>query len=147
MDSEFWLGLIARLGAYKTFDLDEVLTSPESDPVGNKIGPCIVGTLSKPCRVFWSDNFDSKLAIGIRISQPLEDLTGLAGHLAAIAIERGIIPIIFSEIGICGLESFGFRVEDVSTAPGQTSTALQEQLNQFWKIDIVINARDVISYS
>ena len=148
MQPEFWYEVMARLSGDRVVNVDDILelndlSVPEEGP--QKIEPARM--LSHPCRLLWPQDRNDMLAIGIRISKPLSNPTDLAGQLAALAAERGIIPVILSGIGNCGLERFGFRIEDISIFSGQISGNLEDQIRQFWKIDIVIEAETLHSYS
>ena len=147
MNNEYWLEVISRLSAVQITDLDDILSPPGRCIPATGLDADLDRVLSRPSRELWADRKSGVLAIGISISKPLRNPVNLAGHLAAMAVERGIIPIVLSEIGLCGLERFGFRVEDVSQMSGGSADELKDQIRQFWHIDIMIDADSITSYS
>lgn len=148
MQPEFWIDVISRLGNVRVFELDDLFDLPTQSTADNSPGKNELDHVrSHPSRVFWEPERDDALVVGIRVTKRLDNPTDLAGHLAAMAAERGITPIILTKIGACGLERFGFRIEDISVGSGIQSEKLEEQVKRFWHIDIVIDAADVNSFS
>jgi len=148
MKPDDWLDVFSRLSGKETLDLDDILGSPAlpASQMGQS-GSDLTRMMSYPSRCFWSAEDEDFLALGIRVSKPLVRPVELAGHLAALAAERGIMPVILSGVGFCGLERFGFRVEDVSCAHGHIAEGLEEQVRRFWNIDIVIDSDDLQEFS
>lgn len=149
MDREFWIEVTSRLSNKQICDLDDILSI---SGVTGKAGATTasfspVHSFISPSRLMWASEGGDQVPMGVRVSKPISDPLGLAGNLAALAGERSIIPIILSKIGPCGLERFGFRVEDIACEDEKISKELEQQITQFWSIDIVIDAEELQHFS
>lgn len=85
--------------------------------------------------------------IGIRVTEPVADVTTLARKLAATAVERGILPVILTSLDQSGFESFGFRVERLSGASGEERAEEEAELMGFWNFALILDASDMIAVS
>ena len=83
--------------------------------------------------------------LGIRVTEPVADVTGLARRLAATAAERGILPVILTSLDQSGFERFGFRVERLSGASPEARAADEAELMGFWNFALIVDAGDLIA--
>jgi hypothetical protein len=83
------------------------------------------------------------MTLGVIVSSSILKPASVAAQLASMAMERSIEPIIFSRIGMCGLERFGFRVEDTSATDHTSSLTLENQLSSFWNITVSIDVEQL----
>ncbi len=97
-----------------------------------------------PSHSIWPMNEPDRVAIGIRVTAPLEGEAEIATRLVAMAVERGITPVIFSTIASSGFERFGFRVERLCGANAREIAACEEELKRFWDIAVVVEAADIL---
>jgi hypothetical protein len=72
----------------------------------------------------------------------LPDPGAAALRLAAVAVERGIMPVILSTIDMSGFERFGFRVERLPAEPALRAEA-ERELIRFWDLSLIIDAEDI----
>ena len=63
-------------------------------------------------------------------------------RLAAVALERGVTPIILSALDMSGFERFGFRVERLPAQPAERATA-EAELARVWDLSIIIDADEI----
>ncbi len=77
-------------------------------------------------------------ALGIRVSTPLDDPSGLAMKLATLAVERDVEVVILSHLDYCGLERFGFRVERIAGATEAAQSACEAEVKWFWSLGVVL---------
>ena len=84
-------------------------------------------------------------SIGIRVTEPVADVTTLARKLAATAVERGILPVILSSLDQSGFERFGFRIERLSGASEAERAAEEAELAGFWNFALILDAQDMIA--
>ena len=75
--------------------------------------------------------------VGLRVRDDM-DVTETALRVAAFAIERDVDVVVFSDRDRSGFERFGMRVERIGGATEDERAACEEQLRQFWQIDLVI---------
>jgi len=94
----------------------------------------------------WSRAEDDISYIGIRVSHPIADQHAVAADLAAVAVERQIIPVFLSRVGDCGMQRFGFRVELIGGANEDEMHACEEQVSRLWNLAIIIDAADIASF-
>ena len=86
-----------------------------------------------------------RVAIGVKVTEPMGNAVQIATQLVAMAIERGITPVILSSIPISGFEQYGFRVERLAGATPAQQAICEEELKQFWDIAVVVNAQDILN--
>jgi hypothetical protein len=138
MSEAFALGILSRLHDAEPVDLDALLAA-DAGPKGGAL-PTGAGAPLSPA--LWQ--FDAGWAcLGIRVTEPSEDVTALARHLAATAVERGIIPVILSTLDQSGFERFGFRVERLSGATPEARAAEEAELQGFWNFALILDAADL----
>ena len=94
----------------------------------------------------WSRTADGISYIGIRVSHSIADQHAVAADLAAVAVERQIIPVFLSRIGDCGMQRFGFRVELIGGVNEDEMQACEEQVSRLWNLAIIIDAADIASF-
>ncbi|RMA42339.1 hypothetical protein D9R08_09535 [Rhodophyticola porphyridii] len=70
-------------------------------------------------------------------------MADVALQLGAVAIERGVVPVIFSYVPWSGFEQYGFRVEKIHTPAQLASKDFEAELCAFWNISFVIDVSDV----
>jgi hypothetical protein len=94
----------------------------------------------------WSRADDDRSYIGIRVTGPVADQHAVAADLAAVAVERQIIPVFLSWVGACGMQRFGFRVELIGGADETEMQACEEQVSRMWNLAIIVDAADIASF-
>lgn len=143
MSEQTWLDLIARLSAPEPVDLDATVFR------GQEIGSRAAGQWRldqpeavPPSALLWEKETQDVSFIGVMVKTPLADPTEVALRLASAAVERGVTPIILTELADCGFERFGFRIErTVADSEEERATLLQE-IRQFWDLAIIIDAEE-----
>ncbi len=96
-----------------------------------------------PATALWAFSDERVSRVGIRIVTPVNQPEFMVARLAAIAIERKVLPIILSHIGASDFTRFGFRVEHVSGATADERRQCEEQIKRFWKLAMIVDASDV----
>lgn len=140
MNATHALHILARLTDAAPVDLD-----PMPDATTPRAGGSIVtgaGTALSPA--LWPREADWA-CIGVRVTEPVADVTDLARKLAATAAERGILPVILTSLDQSGFERFGFRVERLSGASEAERAADEAELTGFWNFALILDARDLIA--
>lgn len=134
------LDILARLTDAAPVDLDPAAGIDTQHP-GSGIATA-AGTALSPA--LWPRDADWA-CIGVRVTEPVADVTGLARRLAATAAERGILPVILTSLDQSGFEKFGFRVERLSGATEAERAADEAELSGFWNFALILDARDLIA--
>lgn len=138
MTETFALEILARLLDAAPRDLDAGL-AVAGPPKGGTLA-CGPGVPLSP-RLWQRD--EDWACLGIRVTEPPDDVTALARRLAATAVERGIIPVILSPLDQSGFERFGFRVERLSGATPEARAAEEAELQGFWNFALILDAADL----
>ncbi len=147
MGDDRWLQVAARLGARDPVDLDAVLFDAGSEaPSSGWLTRQGIGRRVVPSARLWPLNEDDGAFVGVRVSSPIGDVIATATRLVAIACERAITPIILSQLPVCGLERFGFRVERLPDGDPAQLRAFEEELMRFWRIAVVIDASQIADF-
>ncbi len=147
MGDERWLKVAARLGACEPVDLDSALFGAPADaPPPGWLARQGIGAGAAPSSALWPLDQGDGAFVGVRVSAPLEDVVSIATRLVAIACERGVTPIILSQLPLCGLERFGFRVERLPDGDSAQLRAYEEELMRFWRIAVVIDASQITDF-
>ena len=135
-----WEKIVSRLSASSIADIDDVLFGENSNAAPEQTeGSGKTKESQAVNRVIWIDMLpEQRMFMSIVVEKPIDNAFCIASQLSAMALERSIEPIIFSRVGMCGLEQFGFRVEDTSQVNSVSSLSLEEQLRNFWNIDVQI---------
>lgn len=81
--------------------------------------------------------------IGCRVKTPIEKPEYVAMRLAAIAVERQIHPVFLSYIADCGMQRFGFRVEQLSGLDASAQQQFEAQVTQFWNLAWIFDASEL----
>lgn len=136
-----WPKVISRLSSAETVGVDNLLEAEATEVSAEEVtDPDIEREACIPDKVLWADMLSAEsMSLGVIVSSPISKPASVAAQLASIAMERSIEPITFSRIGMCGLERFGFRVEDTASTVQISSTTLENQLTRFWNITVIIN--------
>jgi hypothetical protein len=100
-----------------------------------------------PCSNLWEMKDANASYIGLRVRAPVQNPGFLAARLAAIALERQIQPVFLCYIENSGMQRFGFRVEQLSGIPEDAQQQFEDQLVQFWRLALVIDASEIASLS
>ena len=99
-----------------------------------------------PPATLWRFDLDEDIShIGIRISAPLEAPARLVGKMAALAVEKRIVPIFISWVGNCGLQHFGMHVEHIAGADAAACADYEEHLKRMWNLAIIIEADEIMT--
>lgn len=135
---------LGNLTRHAPVQLDPVLfagsTTPGTDIAFVDVGPPVSPAL-------WARPEGELSYIGIRVTAPIEQTHALAADLAALAVERQIIPVFLSRIGQCGMQQFGFRVEMVGGTDEDQRQACEDQLTRLWNLAMIVDAADVSAFS
>lgn len=133
------LDILARLQDAAPVDLDSAADAP---------APCAGGCPGTAPAVPLSPALWPRPAdwacLGVRVTSQVADPTALARRLAAMAAERGILPVILTTLDQSGFERFGFRVERLSPAPAAARAAEEAELAAFWNFALVLDAEELM---
>ncbi|MGJ8584389.1 MAG: hypothetical protein ACSHXD_09880 [Marinosulfonomonas sp.] len=143
MSEQTWLDLIARLSAPEPVDLDATVFRDQgvaTRPLAQQ-GAALPET-TPPSALLWGKETPDISHIGVVVNAPLADPTTVALRLASAAVERGVTPIIMTELADCGFERFGFRIERIVADSAEERAILQQEICQFWDLAIVIDATE-----
>ena len=140
-----WPKTISRLSSAEVIWVDDLLVSLSTRVSSAYVAdPDIGHDAYIPDKALWADMLSTeRMSLGVIVSLPISKPASVAAQLASMAMERSIEPIIFSRIGMCGLERFGFRVENTSANDQTLSSALERQLSMFWKITVSIHVEEL----
>lgn len=141
MTTDAWLDIMLRIAPQEPLDLDPALFAP-----GPSAGmPDLAGPVSglAPSPALWPRPEDAGVRIGVRVYRPVADRLALATRLAAIAIERGIQPVILSSLPSSGFEPMGLRVERLSADDPEERRRQEEELSALWDFVLVIDASEI----
>lgn len=134
------LDILARLTAAAPVDLD--LGTDDAAPTP---GGALASGAGVPLSPALWPRGDNWACLGIRVTEPVADVTALARKLAATAAERGILPVILTSLDQSGFERFGFRVERLSGASEAARAIEEAELAGFWNFALILDARDLIA--
>lgn len=140
MTATYALEILARLTDAAPVDLDPTPDNSATPP-GARLETGIGVALSP---ALWPRDQDWA-CLGIRVTEPVADVTTLARKLAATAAERGILPVILTSLDQSGFERFGFRVERLSGASEEARRADEAELMGFWNFALILDACDLIA--
>lgn len=141
--TQTYMAIIRNITPHAPIDLDGVIGTqgaPSTEVVAQMMNT------APPSKALWQRPDDDTSYIGIRITAPIAAQEQVAMSMAAIAVERQIMPVFMSWIGNCGLQRFGFRVEHVAGKRDADKLAAEEQLKRLWNLAIVIDANDVSAF-
>jgi hypothetical protein len=134
-----WYAVISRLAQEAPEDLDPLL-GPEPLPAPPL--PAAAAQGLPPSARLW-DRDAAVSHIGVRVDTPPRDIRRLALRLAAMAAERGVVPVILSALPRTGFEQFGFRVERLPEVPPEAVARYEDELRRFWDMAIVVDLSDI----
>lgn len=135
-----WNDILGRIVQQRLTNLDGLIAAGSVDLSRGAILAPVTG--APPSAALWQRALDGPSHIGIRMAKPLEAPDKAAIRLAAMAIERGVVPIILSRVDVSGFERFGFRVERLPENEADAAAA-EEDLRKFWDLAIVIDGGDL----
>ena len=139
-------GIASRLTGKSVVDLDAVLKSDKKPkPSGGELSAPIGGGSGSMSSVCWPLINADQANIGIRISDPVENLVELAGAMIAIAAERNITPIIMSQLNLPDFSQYGFRVERIAGRTAQERANCEDEIRRFYDIAMVVEAKNLVS--
>jgi hypothetical protein len=139
MTRDRWLSVLARLTPHRPVDLDAVVFGA---PREIAVQPPPVTVRPAPSPRLWTPGDPEVAYIGVRVTAIPADPLAVALKLAAAAVERGAIPVIFSTVEASGFERYGFRVERISGRTPAERQVEEDELCAFWNIAVVIDAAD-----
>jgi len=139
---DLWQQMAARIVHEQPVELDG-LVFEDVKKAGGNLGREVPDAWIAPSTANWAMNDPDRVAIGVRVDKPLPNTVDIATQLIAMAIERGITPVIFSSISPSGFEQFGFRVERLAGKDPAQLQVCEEELKRFWDIAIVVDAADI----
>ncbi len=138
MTNTFAIEILGRLQDAAPVDLDPVL----EEGTAARGAAMATGPATPLSPALW-ERHDGWASLGIRVTVAPEDVTSLARRLAAMAAERGIVPVILSALDQSGFERFGFRVERLSGATAEERAAEEAELQGFWNFALILDAGDL----
>lgn len=133
------LDILGRLQDAAPVDLD-VPGDSAAPTAGGWPGTAAAPALSP---ALWSRPGDWA-CLGVRVTRPVADPTALARRLAAMAVERGILPVILTTLDQSGFERFGIRVERLSPGPAGARAMDEAELAAFWNFAIILDAEELM---
>ena len=139
MTDTTWFAILSRTSSGQPVYLDDLILKKRKLP---KKGKVVFPRIDLPPSVaLWERGAEGHTYIGVRIFERVERAHIVARHLAAIAIERSVSPIVLSRVDFCGLEQFGFRVERVPDGPN--AQIAEEELRKLWDLAIIIDGNEI----
>lgn len=142
MSVNTWSAIGARLATAQPVDLDDlVFGTADRGPGGGWMTRDVHAPA--PAKTLWHLKNSRAAHIAVRVDAPLDNIVQVAASLVAMAAERAVIPVIFSQIAHSGFERFGFRVERLAGADDAALAACEADLKRFWDVAVVIDARDI----
>ena len=141
-DPQTYLDVLARLPAAAPTGLDDLL-SGSGHPAQGHLLP---GGRFIPSPVLWETDAPRVSRIGLRVTRPPADLRRIAARLAAIALERAVYPVVISHVGVCGLQQYGFRVEQVAGTEEEDRRCSEEQIRRLWNLAIIVDAQELTGF-
>lgn len=136
MNHDRWSAVIARITPMRADPIDD-LAGPfdaRHRPEGQPIFPTHLPPLM-PTTAFKKA---ATACIAVRITHARDDITDVAAHLSALALEKDAEIVVLNHLPYCGLERFGFRCERVTGADDAAKAACEAQILRFWNVEIVI---------
>lgn len=131
--------ILANLSRNRPLDLDRLISCERrTEHVSDPRSPSLPTSAT-----LWDMPEHGPSRIGVRVKAPVENADLLAARLAAIALERDIQPVFLSYIARCGMEGFGFRVEQLSGLTEQAQQGYEKQLARFWRLALVIDVEEI----
>jgi hypothetical protein len=144
MSSKTWADIAARLSQAQALDVNDLVRPDQPDPpVGGWLAREGGAQRPPPATALWHLRDAGAAFIAVRVSAPLDNVVEVAVRLVAMAAERAVAPVIFSQIPHSGFERFGFRVERLAGASDAERAACEEELKRFWDVAVVIDAADI----
>lgn len=146
MNIDHWLLIISRITSFRPIELDDVfdIYLPQRTDGCNAERTAARDRFAfPPSSRLWLHKNNSSSYIGVRVYEAQRNLAQAAFRLAAAALERCVVPIIFSTIPSSGFERFGFRVELLVGESHEDILEREEELKRYWNISVVINASDI----
>lgn len=139
-------GIAGRLTRKSVVDLDAVLEwGPKTKATGGELSATDGAGIGAKSSVCWPLANTDQANIGVRISNPVENLVELASALIAIAAERDITPIIMSPLNLPDFSQFGFRVERIAGSTAKERAICEDEIMKFYSIAVVVDAENLIS--
>lgn len=140
MTETAWLDILARVTAHAPVDLDDLLLPDPPQPT-REVAPDSRAEAPMSARI-WR-RIPERSHIGIRVDTPPGDRAGEASRLAAMAVERAVVPILLTTEDASGFEQFGFRVERLPEGPADLKEAFEAELRAFWDMPLVIDLSEL----
>jgi hypothetical protein len=135
MSAERWSDVIVRVTREAPADLDDLIHDPAGERgAGREIFPLLEADPMPAAPMARED----AVAVGFRVTGPLDDVADRAVRLASFALEEDVEVIILSHVEDSGFERFGFRVERIVGASEEARAACEAQIRRFWNIDLVL---------
>lgn len=135
-----WNEILGRIVPQSPANLDDLIAGEPVTASWGRIRAPAAGI--PPSAALWLRDPEGPSYVGIRIMEPLEAPEKAAMHLAAMAIERNVVPIILSRLDASGFERFGLRVERLPENDADAASA-EEELRKFWDIAIIIDGQEL----
>lgn len=134
-----YTAVLANLTRHKPLNLDAAIFDAP------KVGDVVDLDASKVLlnSKLWQFSDQTGSHIGFRVRSPIEDPDRIAARLASIALERQVFPVFLSYIADCGMQHFGFRVEQLSGLSADTQLHFEQQLTAFWNFALVVDTTDI----
>ncbi|MBF9031731.1 hypothetical protein HKCCE3408_15125 [Rhodobacterales bacterium HKCCE3408] len=142
MNQAYWMDVISRITQNAPLELDTDELRQQDTPDAEALEVVRRKQAYLPASIFPQRDGET-MSLGIRVTEPVADIATVGLHLATLACERNVIPIIISTVDVSGFEQFGFRVERVSGSDAAEAEAQEEELKRFWNLVIVVDIESV----
>lgn len=136
MNTTPWQRILGRVTRQVAEDIDDLLRPYDhrARKVGRDLFPADVDR-----NPFTPDfHHEDTVVIGVRITEPRDDLADLAVQLGTFALEKQADIVVLNHLDYCGLERFGFRCERITGDTVEARAACERQVAAFWNLEAVI---------
>ncbi len=74
----------------------------------------------------------------MRITEPRADLTDLAVHMSAFALEKEVEMVVLKHPDYSGQKRFGFRCDRITLGTPEASAACERQVTASWNLELIM---------
>lgn len=134
-----YMSILTNLSRQAPLDLDAKIFEPvqiaHETPIELSSFP--------PPTALWNMRGEGPSRIGIRVTEPIENVQFLAARLASIALERQVFPIFLNHLSKSEMHRFGFRVEQISGVDIDARSQFEAQVTRLWRLALIVDASDI----
>ncbi len=136
MNTADWVNVLARINTHDAMNIDHLLCGYDEryDPSGQPLFPVALPPTWHEVAFKEAD----AVTVAAVVSRGTDNKAGIALHLAALAMEKNVQIVVFTDDDYAGLERFGFRVERVDLPSGEGHSGTFAQLKAFWNVEVFI---------